>query len=137
MAEDIRVDVDQRAVAELFRDWNGPVGEAVQQVTEIVEDTARFLAPVSPVGSKFAPPGFLKTWTRQSIEHHYDPQTGEIRGLVGAPQYPFNFIASHSGFTANPRSGKHPGRGSRRKATDDYLARAIDAAPRIVIGRES
>jgi hypothetical protein len=134
MTDEIRVDIDPRAVDELFRDWHGPVGQAVQQVVDEVVGLARSMAPVSPVGSRYAPPGYLRDFTRESAEHHYDPDTGNVLGLVGAPQYPFNFIASHSGFTANPRSGKHPGRGSRRKATDDYLARAIDAAPRIVIG---
>lgn len=132
MAE-IRVDIDPRAVEELFSDWNGPVGQAVEQVTQIVEDIARLEAPVSPVGSKFAPPGFLKTFTRESEEHHFDDQ-GHVLGLVGAPRYPFNFIASHAGFTHNPRSGRRPGRGSVRRADDNYLQRAIDAAPEIVIG---
>lgn len=133
MADDIVVHIDPAAVREIFHDWNGPVGEAVEQVTREVVDIARALAPVSPVGSKFAPPGFLKAGTRTSAEHHYDDQ-GQVLGLVGAPQYPFNFIASHAGITANPRSGRRRGRASVRRATDDYLARAIDAAPHIVIG---
>jgi hypothetical protein len=136
MADEIRVDVDQRAVDELFRDWNGPVGDAVQQVVDEVVGLARSMAPVSPVGSRFAPPGFLRDFTRESAEHHYD-EDGHVLGLVGAPQYPFNFIASHSGVTANPRSGKRRGRASYRSADDDYLARAIDAAPHIVIGDDS
>lgn len=135
MADEIRVDVDPAAVGELFRDWNGPVGDAVQQVTAEVVDLARSMAPVSRVGSKFAPPGFLKAFTRESLEHHYSEDGTTILGLAGAPQYPFNFIASHSGYTANPRAGKRPGRGSRRRAADNYLARAIDAAPHIVIGK--
>jgi hypothetical protein len=27
---DIKVDLDERAIRELFTDWHGPVGEAVQ-----------------------------------------------------------------------------------------------------------
>jgi hypothetical protein len=133
VADEIRVDIDPAAVRELFSDWNSPVGQAVGEVTSIVHDLAQAMAPVSAQGSKFSPPGHLKAFTRESAEHHYDDE-GFVQGLVGAPQYPFNFIASHAGYTHNPRSGRRPGRGSVRKADDDYLARAIDAAPHIVIG---
>jgi hypothetical protein len=136
VADDIRVEVDDRAVRELFSDWNGPVGQAVEQVTQIVEDNARILAPISPIGSLFAPRGFLKIRTRTSEEHHYDAD-GHVIGLVGAPRYPYNFIAnptSHKGYTVNPRSAKHPGRVTTRRATDNYLEDAINSAPHIIIG---
>ena len=136
MAREIRVDVDPAAVRELMSDWNGPVGQAVEQVTAEIEDIARFLAPVGRKGSKFSPPGHLKTWTRQSVEHHYAPD-GTVQGLVGAPVYPFAFISnfrSHKGYTVNPRSARHPGRVTTRRADNDYLSRAIEAAPHIVIG---
>jgi hypothetical protein len=134
MADDITVTVDPAAVRDLFRDWNGPVGQAVDEVTREVAEIARELAPVSPVGSRFAPPGYLRANTRTSAEHHYDETTGEVLGLVGAPVYPFAFISNDKGFTHNPRSGKRAGRASVRKATDDYLDRALDAAPHIVFG---
>jgi hypothetical protein len=137
MPDEIRVEVDPAAVRELFADWNGPVGRAVQQVVDIVEDIARMEAPVSPVGGKFSPPGFLKSATRESDEHHFDDE-GHVLGLVGAPGYPYSFIStfrSHKGYTVNPRSARHPGRVTTRPARDDYLARAIEAAPEIVIGR--
>lgn len=136
MAEEIRVEVDEQAVRELFSDWHGPVGQAVGEVVQIVEDTARALAPVSPIGSEFAPRGFLKEHTQQSAEHHFDDE-GQVLGLIGAPRFPFNFVAnptSRKGFTYNARSAKHPGRFTVRKAADNYLEDAVDTAPHIVIG---
>ena len=136
MADEVTVEMNDAAIRELFGDWNGPVGEAVQDVVDEIEIIARGLAPISEVGSKLSPPGFLKLNTRESSEHHYDGD-GQIIGLVGAPRYPYNFIAnptSHKGVTANPRSGKRRGRASVRKADDDYLVRAIELAPEIVIG---
>jgi hypothetical protein len=133
---EIRVDVDPAAVRELFGDWNGPVGQAVQRVTEVIESIAKMEAPVSRDGSKFAWPGYLKAFTRESAEHHYDDE-GHVLGLVGAPSYPYSFIAnpaSRKGYTVNPRSAKRPGRATRRKADDRYLERAIEAAPHITIG---
>jgi len=121
----------------MFSSWDGPVGQAVQEVTDEIEWLARLAAPVSPVGSKFSPPGTLKVLTRTSVEHHYTDD-GHVFGLIGAPVYPFAFISnfrSGKGFTWNARSGKHPGRRSFRKADDNYLQRAIDAAPEIVIGQ--
>lgn len=134
MADEVRVDVDPAALRELLRDWRGPVGVAVDEVAHEVAGIARALAPVSATGSPLSPPGHLKASTRTSAEHHYDDTTGEVLGLVGAPSYPFNFISNAAGFTHNPRSGKRPGRGSVRRADDDYLARAIDEAPHLVIG---
>jgi hypothetical protein len=134
---EIRVDIDERAVEDLFSSWSSPVGQAVQQVTDEIEAIAKMEAPVSRDGSKFAWPGYLKVFTRESQEHHFDDQ-GHVMGLVGAPSYPYNFIAnpaSRKGYTVNPRSARRPGRVTRRKADDRYLERAVDAAPVIVIGR--
>ena len=133
---DVRIEIDERAIRELFSDWNGPVGQAIEQVTREVADIARSLVPISPIGSLFAPRGFLKEHTRTSEEHHYDDQ-GNVIGLVGAPRLPYNMIAnptSHKGYTVNPRSAKHPGRYTTRRADDNYLERAIDLAPHIEIG---
>jgi hypothetical protein len=134
---DITVTVDPAALRDLWRSWDGPVGQAVGQVTAEVEEIARFLAPVSATGSKFAPPGYLKSSTRESAERHYSDDRSSVMGLVGASRYPFNFISAKSGYVANPRSGKHPGRASSRRADDDFLARAIDSAPHIIIGRKT
>jgi hypothetical protein len=134
---EIRVDVDPAAVEELFSSWDGPVGQAVADVTDEIEFLARLAAPVSRTGgSPLAPSGTLKLLTRIAAQHHYDDD-GHVLGLVGAPRYPFNFIAnptSNKGFTHNPRSGRRPGRGSVRRADDNYLERAVEEAPEIVIG---
>jgi hypothetical protein len=71
----------------MLRDWDSPLGRVFQDATQIVEDTARIAAPVSPKGSKLAPIGFLKATTRQSLERHHDDE-GIIMGLVGASRYP-------------------------------------------------
>lgn len=130
MADDIRVVIDERAVAELARDWSGPVGDAIDQVTGELADLARTEAPVSATGSKGSPPGALKLFTRESLEHHHD-DLGNILGLVGAPRYPYNFLAnptSHKGYTRN-RGGR-----SVRRADDDYLNRVVDQYPFHEIG---
>lgn len=102
-AGDPKVEIDESAIKEMMRDWESPVGRAIQDATQIVEDTARISAPVSPKGSKLAPIGFLKANTRQSLELHHDAD-GVIMGLVGSPRYPMNFISnptSRKGFTWN------------------------------------
>lgn len=86
-AGDPRVEIDEAAIQEMLRDWQSPVGRAIQDATQIVEDTARISAPVSPKGSKLAPIGFLKANTRQSLDLHHDAD-GVIMGLVGAARYP-------------------------------------------------
>jgi hypothetical protein len=134
MADEVRIVVDPAAVRELMRDWSGPVGQAVDAVTQEVADTARFLAPVSPVGSPLAPPGYLRANTRVSAEHHYTDDGSAVLGLAGAPNYPFAFIANDAGITRNPRAGKRRGRASVRRATDDFLAAALEAAPFITFG---
>ena len=110
-AGDPRVTIDESAIADMLRDWNSPLGQAMQDATELVEDTARISAPVSPKGSKFAPIGFLKASTRKSLEQHKDAD-GVIMGLVGAAHYPYNFIAnpsSHKGVTRNRNGTFRPG----------------------------
>lgn len=127
--------VDEQAVRELFSDWTGPVGSAVQECVNEVEHIASGLAPVSPIGSKFAPRGFLRDSVHQSVEHHYE--NGEVIGLVGAARFPLNFLAnptSHKGFTYNARSAKHPGRVTVRVANKNFLEDALDAAPHLEIG---
>jgi hypothetical protein len=133
---DIRVDVDPAAVREMWADHHGPVGQAVELVTQMTEGIATDQAPVSPIGSRYAPIGYLKEHTRTSAEHHYDDQ-GFVIGLVGAPVFPFAFISnfrSRKGYTVNPRSARHPGRMTVRRADDNYLDRAIELAPHIEIG---
>ncbi len=129
---EVRVVVDERAVRELFSDWNGPVGKAVAAMTDEVEAAARIMAPVSARGSKYAWPGYLKAWTREAVEHHYDDQ-GFVLGLVGAPVYPYAFVSnfhSRKGYTVNR------GHRSVRRADDRYLDDALDSVPYRIFGEE-
>lgn len=125
---DVTVQISDKAVRDLFSDWSGPVGQAIDEATAEVETVARIAAPVSPKGSVYSPPGNLKAFTRQALEHHYDDQ-GLVLGLVGAIRYPYNFVAtpkSHLG-TLN--------RGHRsRRRPDNYLADALNSAPFTVWG---
>jgi hypothetical protein len=107
----------------MLRNWDSPLGRVFQDATQIVEDTARIAAPVSPKGSKLAPAGFLKATTRQSLERHHD-EDGIIMGLVGASRYPYNFIAnptSHKGYTWNR------GRRTFRPGKNDYLKDSLNS----------
>jgi hypothetical protein len=107
----------------MLRNWDSPLGRVFQDATQIVEDTARIAAPVSPKGSKLAPIGFLKATTRQSLERHHD-EDGIIMGLVGASRYPCNFIAnptSHKGYTWNR------GRRTFRPGNNDYLKDSLNS----------
>ena len=120
---DPRVEIDESAIQEMIRDWNSPLGQAIQDATSLVEDAARIAAPVSPKGSKLAPIGFLKAGTRQSLELHHDAD-GVIMGLVGSPRYPMNF-------TSNPTSRKgytwNRGHGSIRPGDNQYLSDSLNS----------
>ena len=101
-----------------------PVGQAIADAAQAVEDTAKIIAPVSAKGSPLSPPGTLKARTRVSEGRHHD-ENGYVMGLVGTPHYPSNFIA-------NPRSRKgytwNRGRKSARPADDRFLERAARSA---------
>jgi hypothetical protein len=116
----VRVEMDEAAIYEMACDWSSPVGEAILDATQVVEDTARISAPVSPKGSKLAPIGYLKAHTSQSETLHND-DNGYVLGLVGAARYPFNFIrnpTSNKGFTWNKNRTKRPG---NNRYLDDSL----------------
>lgn len=118
-----RVEIDEAAIREMLKDWDSPLGQAIQDAVDVVEDTARVTAPVSPKGSKLAPPGFLKENTRQSLEQHHDDE-GIIMGLVGTPRYPGNFISnptSRKGYTWNR------GHGSTRPGDNQFLPDALNS----------
>lgn len=122
-AGDPRVEIDETAIQAMLRDWDSPIGSAIQDATQIVEDAARISAPVSPKGSKLAPIGFLKASTRQSAELHHDAE-GIIMGLVGAAAYPYSFIAnptSHKGYTWNR------GHASTRPGDNNYLSDSLNS----------
>lgn len=122
-AGDPRVEIDEAAIQAMLRDWESPVGQAIQDATQIVEDTARITAPVSPKGSRLAPIGFLKANTRQSLDLHHD-DAGVIMGLVGSPRYPMNF-------TSNPTSLKgftwNRGRRTFRPGDNQYLSDSLNS----------
>ena len=110
-------------VQAMLRNWDSVIGRAFRDAVDIVEETARIGAPVSPKGSKLAPTGFLKANTRQSLDLHHD-DNGIILGLVGAARYPYNFIAnptSHKGYTWNR------GRKTFRPGKNDYLPDALNS----------
>ena len=122
-AGDPKVTIDEAAIQAMIRSWDSPIGRAIDDATQVVEDTARISAPVSPKGSKLAPIGFLKANTRQSLEHHEDAD-GVIMGLVGAASYPYNFIAnptSHKGYTWNR------GHKTFRPGDNNYLNDALNS----------
>ena len=122
-AGDPRVTIDEAAIQAMMRDWDSPLGRAIQDATGIVEDAARISAPVSPKGSKLAPIGFLKAGTRQSLELHHDAE-GIIMGLVGTPRYPGNFVSnptSRKGYTWNR------GRKSYRPGDNQFLPDALNS----------
>ena len=123
---DVRVDISQVAVDALASDWDGPVGRAILDAVGIVEDTARITAPVSRKGSRRAPPGYLKSHTRQSVTLHHD-DNGHVLGLVGAIRYPFDFIrnpTSNKGFTWNRG---HEITGSFRPGNNRYLDDSLNS----------
>ena len=107
-------------VQAMLRNWDSVIGRAFRDAVDIVEETARIGAPVSPKGSKLAPTGFLKANTRQSLDLHYD-EDHVILGLVGVPRYPHNFISSKEGFTWNR------GRKSYRPARNRYLPDSLNS----------
>lgn len=118
---DPRVTIDEAAIQAMLRDWSSPLGRAIQDAVDVVEDAARVTAPVSPKGSKLAPPGFLKANTRQSLEQHKDAE-GIIMGLVGSPRFPMNF-------TSNPTSRKgytwNRGHQTFRPGDNQYLSDSL------------
>lgn len=125
MADNVRVEIDQAAVDALFTSWESPVGVYIERLTEEVHAAALALAPVSPVGSKYAPVGYLKT--RVAIARQHDDATGVVLGLVGVPlhagsRYPLPFISNPRGSTRNANQHGHYG---YRAAQDRFLLVAL------------
>jgi hypothetical protein len=121
-----RTDLSEAGIEAMARDWDSPIGRAVYEATGAIEDEAKLLAPVSATGSRYAPPGHLLAYTRQSEGLHHDELTGYVKGLVGAPRMPYNFIA-------NPTSKKgwtwNRGRKTTRPADDRFLERSANSFP--------
>lgn len=112
----------------MSRDWSSPVGEIIRAATERVADYQRFAAPVSPVGSKFAPPGFTKSAITEAEPVHYGDD-GRILGLAGsrtnkhggAYPYPIAFFSNAAGSTWNR------GHRSKRRADNRFLTEALQS----------
>lgn len=131
---DNKVEIDPGWIQEAMRDWDSPVGKAIILATEQVSVIAKAKAPVSPVGSLFAPTGFLKSHTGESATRHHDTD-GTVLGLVGAPVYPFAFISnfkSRKGFTWNP-PGRN-GRRTKRPGNNNFLSDALDSLAFFEVG---
>jgi hypothetical protein len=122
---DFRTDISEADIEAMARDWTSPIGEAIADAVQMVADEAEIIAPVSlSGGSKYAPSGFMKANTRAAGNTHYD-ERGFVQGMVGAPLYPYNFIAnptSRKGFTWNR------GKKTRRWADERYLEWAMRSA---------
>lgn len=123
---DVRVDIDQAAVDAMFADWGSGVGQYISRVTEEVQAAARARAPVSSRGSKYAPPGYLRS--RVNVAHQHAPD-GSVMGMVGVPlskgsRYPLPFVANPAGKTRNR------GHRTARAAADYFLARALASVVR-------
>lgn len=126
MTDYVRVNIDEGAVEAMFRDWSSPVGLYIADLTQRAEDTAKVIAPVSPKGSKYAPPGYLKSRIVGTTEHYTDDK-GYVLGLVGIPlragsRYPYPFVNNPSGKTWNK------GHRTFRRAMAKFLNEALAAA---------
>ena len=94
-----------------------PVGQAIADAAQAVEDTAKIIAPVSAKGSPLSPPGTLKARTRVSEGRHHDPVTGYVLGLVGSPALDNNW--SNGAITV---AAARPARAAVRADSDDPRA---------------
>lgn len=135
---DVQVEISEAAVLAMYCDTDpyGPIGRIIQAATERVGDYQQLTAPVSPVGSKYAPPGFLRSATGAAQELHTDPATGFVIGYAGTRTnrhgggfpYPLAFISNPAGRTRN-RGGK-----SWRAAVNRYIQRALNSLESFVYG---
>ena len=126
---DVRVEIDEAAVHAMFSDWDSPVGQYIEKLTQEVDGAAQMFAPVSMYGSEYAPPGYLKSRIRTARQHHPD---GTLLGMVGIPlvkgsRYPLPFVNNPKGETrnANKIAGvvRHYG---YRRADNEFLLKALN-----------
>jgi hypothetical protein len=122
--------IDPAAVEAMFADWTSCVGEYVAQITDAVEATAKSLAPVSRRGSRWAPPGTLKSQVHSVYSHGAD---GSVQGLVGVSRsstkgYPLNFVWNATGKT---RNANQYGLFGSRRADNAFLFEALNTAGRL------
>lgn len=125
----VRVVMDEAAIHAMASDWTSPVGQYIERLTEEVFGAAKVTAPVSPRGSKYAPPGYLRG--RVNIAHQHQPD-GVLLGMVGVPikggrggnRYPLMFICNLRGSTRNANQYGHYG---YRVAQNYFLLRALQS----------
>lgn len=120
------VQIDESYVEWLRTAPDSPVVKALDEAGDELLAEAIALAPASPVGSRYAPPGFLKTRIAKTGVKHADD--GSLEVLVGVPlrlasRFPLPFVDNPSGITWNR------GHKSARLADDDFLGRAVDMFP--------
>lgn len=113
-----------RGFAEWLRTaFDSPVVKALKDAADELHAEAVALAPMSAVGSRGAPPGYLKSRVAESDIKHSDD--GSLTVFVGVPlrdgsRFPLPFISNDSGVTFNR------GHKSARHADDDFLGEALD-----------
>lgn len=109
--------VNEEAILQMGMDWTSPVGEIIRAATEHVVNAQTGMAPVSPIGSRYAPPGYLRSRIHAANPDHFDDE-GRIMGLAGvavnrsggAWPYPLRFISMPSGRISNPYINRKTGR---------------------------
>jgi hypothetical protein len=122
------VEINDAWLTEQMVDWASPIGRYIAELGEQLHATARSLAPVSKTGSRYAPPGFLKSRVTAVESHSAD---GSILFLVGVPKdargsrYPLPFISNAAGRTRNANKW---GRYGYRKADSLFLTTALETA---------
>jgi hypothetical protein len=108
----------------MFSDPDGPVADIIREATERVGEAAKAMAPVSPRGSRYSPPGKLKAGTGAEADLRTDAES--VYGRVNTPSYPYDFIKGTTQ-NANRIDGvvKHYG---HRDVDKPFLTEALFAA---------
>lgn len=126
---DVTVDINEGYIQWLGAAPDSPVNVVLDAVADLVLEAAKAHAPVSRRGSRYAPPGFLRS--KIIVAERERDDSGELARFVGtrlnkhggARNYPFPFIANDAGLTWNR------GRKSRRSAINYFIAEALDEVP--------
>lgn len=126
---DVRVELNASFIPWLASAADSPVNIPLDAVAELVHTAMKAHAPVSPVGSRQAPRGFLRS--RIVVADKENADNGELIRYIGtrinrhggADPVPLDYIANDAGFTWNP------GRKSRRSATNYFIPKALGEVP--------
>lgn len=129
---DVRVDLNPAFLPWLAGAPDSPVNIVLDATIDLVHSAQVAHAPVSPVGSRQAPRGFLRS--RIVIADKENDDNGElirysgtrINRHGGADPVPLAYIDNDAGFTWNPRHK------SRRGAHNHFIIEALDEIPYIV-----